>query len=150
MLVGEAPGRNEDREGRPFVGQAGKLLDRLLAEAGLTRSEVSITNRVRCWPGMGNPDPSHREKLACLPWLEQEVQEAEPGVVVLLGLQAATWAHPAVKPKMAELRGALRAMPVGDRVVLTIVTYHPAAALRQGEIVERLIVEDLRKAKEML
>ena len=150
MLVGEAPGRNEDKVGRPFVGQAGQLLNRLLEEAGLSREEVSITNRVRCWPGRGNPDPTYAQKEACLPWLVEDVLKARPGVVVLMGLQASTWAHPRTKPKMAELRGMLRVLPVGGLSVLTLVTYHPAAALRQGEVVERLIVEDLRKAKELL
>lgn len=150
MLVGEAPGRYEDKAGKPFVGQAGQLLDRLLEEAGLDRSEVSTTNRVKCWPGRGNPDPTYAQREACLPWLVEDVLKARPGVIVLMGLSAATWAHPRTKPKMAELRGMLRVMPVGEQNVLTIVTYHPAAALRQGEVVERLIVEDLVKAKELL
>ena len=148
LLIGEAPGRYEDKEGRPFVGQAGKLLTSLLERAGLDRSMVGITNRVRCHPE-SNRDPTPQERDACLPWLEEEVATAQPGVIVLLGISAATWAHPSSKPKMAELRGKLRMLTVGGHTSISIVTYHPAAALRQGEVVERLIVADLGKAKEM-
>jgi len=81
--------------------------------------------------------------------LEEEVQTTRPGVIVLLGLSAATWAHPSSKPKMAELRGTLRVLTVGGHRAISIVTYHPAAALRQGEVVERLIVADMVKAREM-
>ena len=148
LLIGEAPGRYEDKEGRPFVGQAGKLLTSLLERAGLDRSMVGITNRVRCHPE-SNRDPTPQERDACLPWLEEEVATAQPGVIVLLGISAATWAHPSSKPKMAELRGKLRMLTVGGHTSISIVTYHPAAALRKGEVVERLIVADLGKAKEM-
>jgi uracil-DNA glycosylase family 4 len=147
LLIGEAPGRYEDKEGRPFVGQAGKLLNTLLERAGLPRDDVAITNRVRCRPPE-NRDPTPQEREACLPWLEEEVQTTQPGVIVLLGLSAATWAHPSSKPKMAELRGTLRVLTVGGHRAISIVTYHPAAALRQGEVVERLIVADLVKARE--
>lgn len=148
LLVGEAPGRYEDKEGRPFVGQAGKLLTSLLERAGLDRSMVGISNRAKCRPP-DNRDPTPQERDACLPWLEEEVGTAQPVVIVLLGLSAATWAHPMGKPKMAELRGKLRMLTVGGHTSISIVTYHPAAALRQGEVVERLIVADLGKAKEM-
>ena len=148
LLVGEAPGRYEDKDGRPFVGQAGKLLNSLLERAGITRDDVAISNRCKCRPP-DNRDPTPQERDACLPWLEEEVQTTQPAVIVLLGLSAATWAHPMGKPKMAELRGKLKMLTVGGHQAISIVTYHPAAALRQGEVVERLIVADLRKAKEM-
>ena len=148
LLVGEAPGRYEDKDGRPFVGQAGKLLTSLLERAGLDRSMVGITNRVRCRPPE-NRDPTPQEREACRPWLEEEVSTARPAVIVLLGISAATWAHPMGKPKMAELRGKLKMLTVGEHRAISIVTYHPAAALRQGEVVERLIVADLVKAREM-
>lgn len=149
LLIGEAPGRYEDKEGRPFVGQAGKLLNALLERAGLNRSMVGTTNRVRCRPDL-NRDPTPQEREACLPWLEEEVATAQPDVIVLLGISAATWAHPSSKPKMAELRGTLKMLTVGGHRAISIVTYHPAAALRQGEVVEQLIVADLEKAREMV
>lgn len=96
-----------------------------------------------------NRDPTPQEREACRLWLEEEVSTARPAIIVLLGISAATWAHPMGKPKMAELRGKLKMLTVGEHQAISIVTYHPAAALRQGEVVERLIVADLVKAREM-
>lgn len=147
MLVGEAPGYNEDRNGKPFIGRAGKHLDGLLARAGIQRSQVYISNRVKCRPP-GNRDPLPAEREKCLPWLEYEIDQVRPEVVILLGRHAATFAFPGAV--MKELQGTSRAMTVGSTTSLYIATYHPAAALRQGSHVDDLIVGDLIRAKEML
>ena len=147
MLVGEAPGYNEDRSGKPFVGRAGKHLDGLLIRAGIDRSQVYISNRVKCRPP-GNRDPYPLEREKCLPWLEQEIQYVQPEVVILLGRHAATLAFPGAV--MKELQNTVRSMTIGGHTSLYLATYHPAAALRQGSHVDDLIVGDLKRAKELL
>lgn len=147
MLVGEAPGYYEDKNGRPFVGRAGVKLNELLTRAGLTREEVYISNRVKCRPP-GNRDPLPKEREACYPWLEEEIGAVMPEVVVLLGRTAATMAFPGAV--MKDIRGAVRVMGSGAHTAIYLATYHPAAALRQGEVLENCIVQDLQKAKAML
>jgi uracil-DNA glycosylase family 4 len=147
MLIGEAPGYNEDRQGKPFVGQAGKHLDKLLAQAGISRDHVYITNRVKCRPPQ-NREPVPKEREECLKWLTQEVNAIKPEVVVLLGRTAASLVFPG-NQKMSEMLGKLRAMSIGEHNFLALATYHPAAALRQGELVSSLIVQDLSRALEL-
>jgi uracil-DNA glycosylase family protein len=95
IMVGEQPGDNEDRQGKPFVGNAGKLLDRALAEAGVVRSEVYVTNAVKHfkWEERGkrriHKKPNIGEINACRPWLEAEIEEIEPDIIVCLGATAA-------------------------------------------------------------
>ncbi|MDQ3953377.1 MAG: uracil-DNA glycosylase, partial [Actinomycetota bacterium] len=84
LLIGEAPGRNEDLQGRPFVGAAGQLLDRLLGEVGLDRTRVAIANVIKCRPP-GNRDPMPDEIEACTPWLQAQLAHMQPDVVVTLG-----------------------------------------------------------------
>ena len=144
LLLGEAPGFYEDRSGRPFVGKSGKYLDTLLVRAGISRKEdVYITNRVKCRPPQ-NRDPRPREKEACLDWLELEMKTVRPEVVVLLGRHAASWIFPGSKT-LRSLQGVVRAI---DNT-LYIATYHPAAALRQGEGVGDIIVADLKRANKL-
>ncbi len=119
MLVGEAPGANEDRLGRPFVGRAGMLLEELLAAAGLTRDEVWITNVVKARPPK-NRDPRAPEVAHCMPWLEAEVELIRPRVIVPLGRHALK--HFAPEATIADVHGKL----IHERL---FPLYHPAAAM---------------------
>lgn len=128
MLVGEGPGAEEDRQGLPFVGRSGKLLDELLAqEVGLDRSAVYIANVVKCRPP-DNRDPQPEEIAACRPYLQRQVELVAPRVLVTLG-NFATKVLLDTKEGITRLRG--RRYAWGDGVVL-VPTYHPAALLRGG------------------
>src|SRR3954451_7347831 len=104
MVVGEAPGASEDKQGRPFVGRAGKLLDQLLSEAGLARDAVFITNVVKARPP-GNRDPRADEVAHHLPWLERQLELIEPAVVIPVGRHAL--AHFAPGRKITEVHGTV-------------------------------------------
>ena len=123
MLVGEAPGASEDEQGRPFVGRAGKLLDELLAEAGLEREDVYITNVVKARPP-GNRDPKRDEVAHHMPWLEAELALVQPRLVVPLGRHAL--AHFTDDAKISEVHGT----EMDERGRSLFPMYHPAAALR--------------------
>lgn len=126
LLIGEAPGRNEDLQGRPFVGAAGQLLDRLLAEVGLDRTKVAIANVIKCRPP-ANRDPLPDEIEACAPWLQAQLAHMQPDVIVTLG-------NFATKFILESQTGITRARgQVYHRNGSAIVpTFHPAAALRGG------------------
>lgn len=127
MLVGEGPGAEEDRTGRPFVGAAGQLLDRILEKGmGLARSEVFIANVLKCRPP-GNRDPEPDEVAACLPYLERQIATVQPELVLALGRHAAQ-ALLESADSLQKLRGRLHTRPGGRPPVL--VTYHPAYLLR--------------------
>jgi uracil-DNA glycosylase family 4 len=132
MLVGEAPGASEDAQGRPFVGRAGKLLDELLAEAGLVREDVFITNVVKARPP-GNRDPKAGEVAHYLPWLEQQLALIQPTVVIPLGRHAL--AHFAPGQKITEVHGT--PIDTGERRLVPWL--HPSAALRNPPLRETLI-----------
>jgi uracil-DNA glycosylase len=142
MLVGEAPGASEDKQGRPFVGRAGKLLDQLLAEAGFAREDVYITNVVKARPP-GNRDPKAPEMAHHLPWLEQQLALIRPGVVIPLGRHAL--AHFAPGSKITEVHGEL----VVARERRLVPWLHPAAALRNRDLRETLF-EDARALPDIL
>lgn len=124
-LVGEAPGAEEDAVGRPFVGRAGRLLDDLLAGAGLQRSQVAVLNVLKCRPP-GNRSPHRAEVAACRPWLERQLALIDPVVIVALGLSATRWFLGSTP--LSPVRGRVHEV-AGRRVVPT---YHPSAALRFG------------------
>jgi DNA polymerase len=126
MLVGEAPGAQEDLTGRPFVGKAGQLLDRLLAEAGIARETVAIANVLKCRPP-DNRAPTRAEANRCRPWLDRQMELVDPAIVVTLGGTAAAWAFGA-GARLTELRGRVHDWQ-GRRLVAT---YHPSAAIRFG------------------
>ena len=136
MLVGEAPGASEDKQGRPFVGRAGKLLEQLLAEAGLRREDVYITNVVKARPP-GNRDPRAGEVAHHMPWLERELALVRPRLVVPLGRHALRHFAPGVK--ISEVHG--RPLRAGDHELFPL--YHPAAALRATALRDTLF-EDAR------
>jgi DNA polymerase len=134
MIVGEAPGRFEDEQGRPFVGRAGQLLDEVLAEAGLAREAVFITNVVKARPP-GNRDPTKAEVEHWMPVLEQQLALIAPRLVVPLGRHAL--AHFAPGAKIGESHG--RAITVRGRELFPL--YHPAAALRSTKLRETLLAD---------
>src|SRR5918999_2406617 len=113
LLVGEAPGASEDKQGRPFVGRAGKLLDELLAEAGLVRDDVFITNVVKARPP-GNRDPRAAEVAHHMPWLEQQLALIKPTVVIPVGRHAL--AHFVPGRKISEVHGEL--LEAGERWIV--------------------------------
>jgi uracil-DNA glycosylase len=127
MLVGEAPGASEDKQGRPFVGRAGKLLDRLLEEAGLERDAVYITNVVKARPP-GNRDPKAPEVAHHMPWLEEQLALIAPSVVIPVGRHAL--AHFAPGRKITEVHGEL----IVERDRRLVPWLHPAAALRNQDL----------------
>jgi DNA polymerase len=127
MFVGEGPGFNEDQQGLPFVGQAGKYLNELLALAGLDRNSAFITNVVKCRPP-SNRDPLPDEIAACNGYLERQIKLIDPELIVTLGrFSMARW-FPA--DRISRIHGQERTF--GDRMVMPM--YHPAAALRTGAV----------------
>jgi len=128
MFVGEAPGRQEDLSGQPFVGAAGKFLDELLASIGLSREDVYITNVVKSRPVSGPPPgrnraPAPEEIIACAPWLEEQLRLLRPKVIVTLGRIALDYFLPG--RKIADVHG--RSIARGRVTLLPL--YHPAMAL---------------------
>lgn len=138
LVVGEQPGDREDIEGHPFIGPAGKLLDRALEAAGIPREDVYITNAVKHfkWEPRGkrrlHKTPAQREIEACLPWLEAELAAVEPRVILCMGATAAR-AVMGGKVRVTEARGQPLTSPLGKEVVITI---HPAYILRLRSGVE--------------
>jgi DNA polymerase len=152
LLVGEQPGHEEDLAGRPFVGPAGRILDRALAEAGLDRKEVYITNAVKHFKWRPDPAgkrriherPNHGEVEACHPWLEQELWLVQPAAVVCLGVTAAS----AVLKRRITIGGSRGQALASPQGLPTFVTIHPSAILRIPERAERL-AEERRLARDL-
>jgi DNA polymerase len=136
MFVGEAPGANEDRLGLPFVGQAGKLLDKLLIEIGLERSDVFICNTLKCRPP-GNRDPQPNEIESCHPYLQQQVELIEPKVICTLG-NFATKLLREDTTGISRLHGQVEERSIGARRIRLYPLYHPAAALYTPRTLEAL------------
>jgi DNA polymerase len=128
MLIGEAPGRDEDLAGRPFVGRAGQLLDKMLAAIGLDDQHAHITNIVY-WRPPGNRTPTPQEAQVCRPFLERQIELAEPELLVLLGGAAAKHVLDVAEGIM-RIRGKMRDLDIGSRRVRAIATLHPAYLLR--------------------
>jgi uracil-DNA glycosylase family 4 len=126
LLVGEAPGAQEDEAGVPFVGRSGQLLDSLLAAAWLSREQVAVANVLKCRPP-GNRKPHRGEVARCRPWLTRQIELADPRVLVALGGTAAEWFF-GPGARIGALRGTLHQH---DGRAL-VVTYHPSAAIRFG------------------
>lgn len=123
LVIGEAPGRNEDRGGEPFIGAAGRLLDEALAGAGIAREDLFITNIVKCRPPK-NRNPAPTEVAACERWTRAQIDAINPAVIVTLGNVASRWILGTAEP-ISALRG--RVFELDGRVVVP--TYHPAAAI---------------------
>jgi DNA polymerase len=128
MLVGEAPGAEEDRQGLPFVGRSGELLTRLLAEAGLSREDVFIANTLKCRPPE-NRNPRSEETDTCRPWLIEQIRLVEPRVIATLG-NFATRLLSGDPAGITKVHGVAQGRSVGDRSVWLYPLFHPAAALR--------------------
>ena len=157
LFVGEQPGDQEDLAGKPFVGPAGKMLDKALAESGIARRDVDVTNAVKHfkWEPQGkrrkHKKPSALEIAACRPWLEAETQLVKPRVVVCLGVTAAQSVF-GKTVRLNELRGRAWSTPVAATVFVTV---HPSAVLRHPEPAERereyrRFVEDLQRIRKHL
>lgn len=143
LVVGEAPGAEEDRTGRPFVGRSGQLLERLLAEeAGLARADCFIANVVKCRPPE-NRNPSTAEVAACRPWLDQQVALMTPAVVLTLGNFSSRLLL-STKEGITKLRGRSYDVEIGGRAVTLVPTLHPAAVLRGGKVPMAQVRDDLR------
>lgn len=136
MFIGEAPGANEDRQGLPFVGQAGKLLDKLLLEIGLERRQVFIANTLKCRPP-DNRDPHPNEIETCQDYLQRQVALIEPTVICTLG-NFSTKLLRADNTGISRLHGQDEVRVIGTRAVRLYPLYHPAAALYTPSTLETL------------
>ena len=142
MFIGEAPGVNEDRQGLPFVGQAGAFLEELLGEAGLTRPEVYICNVLKCRPP-GNRDPLPTEIEACSDYLSAQIRLIDPLLIVTLGRYSMSRFFP--NQAISRIHG--RPREANGRILVPM--YHPAAALHQQRL-RTVIIEDFRTLPELL
>ncbi|HET9325115.1 MAG TPA: uracil-DNA glycosylase [Gaiellaceae bacterium] len=147
MFVGEAPGFHEDKQGVPFVGQAGKLLDKLLAEIGLERSQVYIANVLKCRPP-GNRDPQPDEIESCEPHLFRQIELIQPTVVATLG-NFATKLLSGRPAGITRVHGREQEVVLGGNRVLLYPLYHPAAALYTPAMLN-VLREDFRRIPELL
>ena len=142
MFIGEGPGENEDKQGRPFVGAAGKFLEEMLSMIGKKREEVFITNVLKCRPP-GNRDPLPEEVEACWPWLLEQIKIIKPKLIVLLGRYAMERFLPNQKISRIHGTAVRREIPeVGKQAFYVL--YHPAAALYQGSLRE-ILINDFKK-----
>jgi DNA polymerase len=147
MLIGEAPGRDEDLQGKPFVGRAGQLLDKMLAAIGLDERQVHITNIVY-WRPPGNRTPTPQEAQVCRPFLERQVELVAPDLVLLVGGAAAKEVLDTADGIM-RVRGKWRELTLGSRTVRALATLHPAYLLRTPSA-KRLAWRDLLAVKAAL
>jgi uracil-DNA glycosylase family 4 len=147
MFVGEAPGFHEDQQGLPFVGQAGKLLERLLEGIGLTRGDVYIANVIKCRPP-GNRDPVPDEIAACEPHLFRQIELIEPTMVATLG-NFATKLLSGRPAGITRVHGYEQEVTLGDRRVVLYPLYHPAAALYTPSML-KVLEEDFARIPQIL
>jgi DNA polymerase len=143
MFVGEAPGREENASGRPFVGAAGQLLDKGLAKLGVERATVYIANINKCWPP-GNRKPEKSESAACIGYLEKQIELIMPKIIIALGATAAQTLLE-IHSSIGKIRGKVMAGPHG---VLVLPTWHPSYILRMGGIGNK--TRQKRAAKEFI
>jgi len=141
MFVGEAPGRDEDIEGLPFVGRSGKLLDRMIASIGLDRSKVYIANVIP-WRPPGNRTPTPQETQICLPFIHRQIELVDPDILVTLG-NPSTQTLLSTREGIMKTRGRWFNYDTGTRVIRALATFHPAYLLRSPSY-KRLSWQDLR------
>jgi len=147
MFVGEGPGRDEDLQGRPFVGKAGELLDKMIGAIGLRREDTYIANIVKCRPP-DNRAPTPEEAKACLGYLRRQIELISPAVLVTLGATPLRELA-GIQEGITKVRGQWKQLRVGDREIPVMPTFHPAYVLRQyTQDVRRAVWEDLKAAKE--
>lgn len=142
LLIGEAPGKNEDLQGRPFCGDAGKFLDHLLALAKLERKDIFITSVLKCRPPQ-NRNPKQEELNACFPWLEKQIKILKPKLIILLGRYALKKILPEIGD-ISRLHG--RYLQRGKDIYF--ISFHPAAALHQQRL-KRVLEKDFKKIPEI-
>jgi DNA polymerase len=142
MFIGEAPGFHEDREGRPFVGAAGKYLDELLALIGMKREQVYICNVIKCRPPQ-NRDPLPEEMDACKPYLDAQIASLKPKVILTISRFAMARWFPG--KKISEIHGK----PKKFENLVVLPMYHPAAALHQPSL-KRVLGEDFKRVPQIL
>jgi len=147
MFVGEAPGREEDLEGLPFVGRSGKLLDRMMAAIGLDRSKAYIANIVP-WRPPGNRTPTPQESQICLPFILRQIELADPDILVCLGGPSAQTLL-GIKDGIRKARGRWQAYHTGTREIRALATFHPAYLLR-SPLEKRLAWRDFLAIKAAL
>jgi len=137
IFVGEAPGADEDAQGRPFVGRAGQMLDKIIAAMGLERRDVFIGNILKCRPP-GNRDPRPDEITSCLPYLQEQIELIKPAIIVALGAHAARTLLNSNR-SIGELRGRFHEYqgPLGCPPIKLMATYHPAYLLRNYSLENR-------------
>lgn len=145
-FLGEAPGRFEDKLGRPFVGNAGKLLDKLIESIGMTRRDVYISNIVRFRPPDNRP-PTPSEIEAFLPYIDEEIEVIKPKLIVTLGRYSMEKFLPDLK--ISQAHGKLQSVRWHNKLLYILPMYHPAAALRRTDI-KRGLEEDFRRIPEVL
>ena len=146
LLIGEAPGKNEDEQGIPFVGAAGKFLNEMLASINLERKVIYITNIVKYRPP-NNRDPLPEEKKAFWPYLARQIQIIEPKVIVTLGRHSMEYFLPEMK--ISQIHGQPKRILFGDGKLIIMPLYHPAAALYNGGMRQTLI-EDFNKLPDII
>lgn len=142
MFIGEAPGADEDRQGEPFVGRAGQLLNKIIEAMGFKRDEIYICNVLKCRPP-NNRDPEPTEMETCTPYLDKQIDLVKPKFIVCLGRISAQWLL-----QTKDTLGSMRERVHDFKGAKLIVTYHPAALLR-NEAWKRPTWEDMKKLKKM-
>lgn len=147
MFVGEAPGADEDRIGKPFMGRSGQLLDRMMAAIGLDRTTAYVTNIVP-WRPPGNRNPTPQEVAICRPFIERQIELADPDLIVCLG-SPATQTLTGTKDGILKARGRFYPYQVGGREIRALATLHPAYLLRQP-VQKRLAWRDFRLLRSTL
>ena len=146
VFIGEAPGKNEDEQGLPFVGAAGKFLNEMLAAANLKRSDVYITNIVKYRPP-NNRDPLPEEKKAFWPYLLKQLQIIKPKVVITLGRHSMEYFLP--DARISVIHGQAKRIQFGDEKLVIVPLYHPAAALYNGSMRE-ILIDDFMKVPKVI
>jgi len=146
VLIGEAPGKNEDEQGLPFIGAAGKFLNEMLDSVGLNRSDVYITNIVKYRPP-NNRDPLPEEKSAFWPYLLRQIDVIKPKVVVTLGRHSMEYFLPG--QKIGEIHGQTERIKIGGLELVVVPLYHPAAALYNGSL-RTTLKEDFMKLQKII
>ena len=147
MFIGEAPGRDEDIEGRPFVGRSGKLLDLMMGAIGLDRTSAYIANIIP-WRPPGNRDPSPQETQICLPFLRRQIELVDPEIIVCLG-KPSSQAVLELKDGIMKTRGRWYNYETSTRTIRAMPTFHPAYLLRSPSY-KRLTWQDLRAVRKAL
>lgn len=153
ILIGEAPGENEDKTGTPFVGRAGKLLNEFLEKSGISRADdLYIINTVKCRPPQ-NRVPSDEEKAQCAEYLLKQIEIVNPKVIIFCGATALKSFYPKKTP-ISKIRGEVLELEIGGKLRNCIPIFHPSYLLRYHSLEEGsprdLMLKDLRKIKSML